>query len=74
MCQEWDYLYSGTEQIEEESEIMMDDFLSLVDVPCSASVGKNMLRFIYTGELDPKVLENDVEVFPNLGTRMEWRR
>ena len=53
---------------------MMDDFLSLVDVPCSASVGKNMLRFIYTGELDPKVLENDVEVFPNLGTRMEWRR
>ena len=31
----------------------------VVDIPCSVSVGENMLRFIYTGELDPKVLENE---------------
>ena len=30
-----------------------------------------MLRFIYTGELDPKVLENDAEVFLKLGDTFE---
>ena len=30
-----------------------------LDIPCSVSVGENMLRFIYIGELDPKVLENE---------------
>ena len=39
----------------------------VVDIPCSVSVGENMLQFIYTGELDPKVLENDVDVFLKLG-------
>ena len=38
-----------------------------LDVPCSAFVGKNLLRFIYTGELDRKALENDAEVFLKLG-------
>jgi len=42
-----------------------------VDIPCSASVGENMLRFIYTGELDPKALENDAEVFLKLGNLYE---
>ena len=43
----------------------------MVDIPCSVSVGENMLRFIYTGELDPKVLENDAEVFLKLGDTYE---
>ena len=43
----------------------------LVEIPCSVSVGENMLQFIYTGELDPKVLENDAKVFSNLGICMK---
>ena len=36
----------------------------VLDVPCSAFVGKkNLLRFIYTRELDRKALENDAESF-----------
>ena len=35
----------------------------VLDVPCSAFVKKNLLRFIYTRELDRKALENDAESF-----------
>ena len=43
----------------------------VVEIPCSVSVGENMLRFIYTGELDLKVLENDADVFLKLGNMYE---
>ena len=33
----------------------------MLDVPCSAFVKKNLLRFIYNRELDRKGLENDAE-------------
>ena len=33
----------------------------VLDVPCSAFVKKNLLRFIYSRELDRKALENDAE-------------
>ena len=32
-----------------------------------------MLRFIYIGELDPKFLENDAEVFLKLGNMYDMK-
>ena len=39
----------------------------VLEIPCCGTVGHNLLRFIYTGELDIKVLETEVEVFLKLG-------
>jgi len=38
-----------------------------VDIQCSARVGRNLVRFIYTEEMEEDVLKEEAEVFLELG-------
>ena len=52
---------------------MMESETGSFKITCSPSVGQNLIRFIYTGEMDPSVLEEDVEVFLELGEMFQMK-
>ena len=62
------FLRAASQVFEAMIETKMKESLEgNVDIKCSAKVGRNLVRFIYIGELEPEVVKEEAETFLELG-------